>query len=110
MNSYLMLGKYTISGISRVSAARTHVVEEIVNKFGGELQTLYALMGDWDLALIVDFPDNESAMKSAVALRKYTDIIFSTYPAVSIDEFDKSVTDMFKGLMKTSIVKGEPAD
>ena len=105
-----MLGKYTLSGMSRVSAARTHVVEEIVNKFGGELTTIYALMGDWDLAVIVDFPDNESAMKSAVALRKYTDIIFSTYPAVSIDDFDKSVTDMFKDLMKTSIVQGEPAD
>ena len=57
------------------------------------LKSGYALLGDADLVLIVDLPDNEQAMKTSVALTKLLGIAFTTTPAVTIEEFDRLMAD-----------------
>lgn len=47
------------------------------------------LMGENDLALIVDFPGIQQAMKGSIELTKQTGISFSTAPALTVEEFDK---------------------
>ncbi|MFN3967204.1 MAG: GYD domain-containing protein, partial [Endomicrobiia bacterium] len=63
-------------------------------KFNGEVKSMFALLGEHDLVLIVDFPDIKSAMKASISLTKLTGISFSTLPAVTVEQFDKMVSDL----------------
>lgn len=91
MAKYLMLGKYTLEGIKGISKERTKKVKEAIEKSGGKVEAMYALLGEYDLAFLVDFPDNSSVIKASVSLTKLTGIGFTSYPALSVEEFDKII-------------------
>jgi len=42
--------------------------------------------------LITDFPAVADAMKASIALNKLTNISFTSFPAITIEEFDKIAT------------------
>jgi uncharacterized protein with GYD domain len=91
MATYFMFGKYSRDSIKQISAKRTNEAVAEIEKNGGKLNAGYALLGEHDLVLIVDFPGTEQAMKTSVALAKQLGISFSTLPAVSVEDFDKLV-------------------
>lgn len=91
MTTYLLFGKYSHDLIYKISVKRTNDAAALIKANGGELKAGYALLGEHDLLLIVDFPSNEQAMKTAVALAKMLGISFSTSPAIDIEAFDKLV-------------------
>lgn len=91
MATYIMLGKYSLEGIKEVSAARTEKAVAIIDSNGGVLKSGYAMLGEQDLILVLDFPGTEEAMKASVDLAKLTGIAFTTSPAVSLKKFDKLV-------------------
>ena len=67
MATYFMFGKYSSEALNQMSAERTNKAVSLLNKFGGEVNSMYALLGEQDLVLIVDFPGLEQAMKASVA-------------------------------------------
>ena len=89
MATYLMFGKYTLEALKGISAKRTEEAAALIKKHGGELKAAYALLGDTDLVLIVDLPDNGQAMKLSAAMAEKFNISFTTAPAVSVADFDK---------------------
>ena len=89
MAVFFMFGKYSGEAIKSISAKRTEKAVELIKKSGGEVKSMYALLAEQDLVLIVSLPGIEEAMKASVALAKLTGIAFTTAPAISIDEFDK---------------------
>lgn len=89
MAIYFMFGKYSLDATKAISAKRTQDTVATIQQHGGELKSAYALLGDVDLALIVDLPDTGQAMKTSAALSKLLGISFSTAPAMSVEEFDK---------------------
>ena len=91
MSTYIMFGKYSHDSIKEISAERTQKADQLISANGGSVKSGYALLGDTDLVLVVDFPSNENAMKASVGLAKLLGISFSTAPAVSMEEFDKLV-------------------
>ncbi len=91
MAKFLMLGKYSVEAIKGIAADRTKKGMEIIEKAGGKVNSMYALLGNYDLAFVVDFPGIAEAMKASVALAKLTGIGFTTSPAMSIEEFDKII-------------------
>lgn len=91
MAKFLMLGKYSVEAIRGIAADRTKKGVEIIEKAGGKVNAMYALLGRYDLAFIVDFPGVAEAMKASVALAKLTGIGFITSPAMTVEEFDKIV-------------------
>ena len=91
MATYLMLGKYTIDAVGKISAERTKNAIAVIGDFGGKVKAGYALLGETDLVLIVELPGTKEAMKASVALSKLLGISFATSPAVSVEEFDKLV-------------------
>ncbi len=91
MTTYFLFGKYSHDAVTQMSAQRTIEGDAVIEKNGGKIKAGYALLGKYDLVLIVDFPSVEQALKSSVALAKLLGISFSTSPAVSIEEFDKLV-------------------
>lgn len=91
MAKYLMLGKYSAEAVKGITAERTKKVTEAIEKVGGNVNSMFALLGAYDLAFVVDFPDNSSAMKASIAITKLTGIGFTTSAALTVEEFDKMV-------------------
>ena len=91
MATYLLFGKYSIDALSKISAARTKSVNSILGDLAGVLKAAYALLGETDLVLVVEFPSTEKAMKASISLAKKLGIGFKTAPAVSVEEFDKLI-------------------
>jgi len=91
MTTYFFFGKYTQDSIGHISSQRTKEARSVIEGNGGKLIGGYALLGEHDLVLIVDFPSMEQAMKTSIALAKLVGVSFSTSPAVSMEDFDKLV-------------------
>ena len=91
MATFFMFGKYSSEALKEMSAERTDKAVSLIKKFGGEVNSMYALLGERDLVLIVDFPELEQAIKASVALTKTTGVSFSSSPAVPVEEFDKMI-------------------
>lgn len=89
MAKFLMLGKYSSEAVKGMSSERTKKAIAIIEKTGGKVDSMYALLGKYDLAFVIDFPGIKDAMKVSIALTKATDIGFNTLPALTIEEFDK---------------------
>jgi len=66
----------------------------LIKKFGGEVDSMYAMLGANDLLFIINFPNIEQAIKTSVAVSKLTNISFTTSPAVTVEEFDKMMTEV----------------
>ena len=91
MATYFMFGRYTAEGVKGISADRTQQAQDVVKDLGGEIQSMYALLGEHDLVLITDLPGTAEAMKASIGLTKLTGIAFSSAPAVEVKAFDQLV-------------------
>lgn len=94
MATFFMFGSYSPKSVAKISTKRTDDTKALIEKFGGKLESAYAMLGEKDLVLIVDFPDTEQAMKTSVALSKMLGIGFSTAPAVTVEKFDQLTEDL----------------
>ena len=93
MTTFVMIGKYSSEAIRDISSNRTERAIELIKELGGKLHSMYALLGGFDVILIAEFPKLEVAMKASLGLSLLTGISFTTFPAVSIDDFDKMIGD-----------------
>jgi len=89
MATFIKCGKYSLEALKGIKAERTQKSVKLIEKFGGKVEAMYAVLGEQDLVFILDFPGIEEAAKSSIALAKTTGIAFSTSPAISVDQFDK---------------------
>ena len=91
MATFVMLGKYSQKSVKDISAKRTEKATQLIEQNGGKVISGYALLGEYDLVLVLELPDSDQAMKTSVALSKMLGISFVTAPAVSMEDFDKLV-------------------
>lgn len=94
MATFFMFGKYSSEAVKGISAQRTKKGNVLIEELGGEVVSLYALLGEQDLVLIPEFPGKEQAMKASVALGSLTGISFTTSLAVPVEEFDKMIAEV----------------
>lgn len=94
MATFFMFGKYSSEALKEMSAERTDKAASLIKKFGGRVNSMYALLGEQDLILIVDFLEIEQAMKASVALAKTTGVSFTSSPAVAVEDFDKMMAEV----------------
>ncbi len=94
MTTFFMFGKYSSEALKEMGAERTDKAVNLIKKFGGEVNSMYALLGEQDLVLIVDFPGVEQAMKASVALTKMTGVSFTSSPAIAVEDFDKIIAEI----------------
>ncbi|MBN2468202.1 MAG: GYD domain-containing protein [Deltaproteobacteria bacterium] len=94
MATFFMFGRYSSTALEKISPERTTKVIDTLRSLGGEVKAIYALFGEHDLVLIVDFSQMEQAMKASVAITKMTGISFTTSQAVSVEDFDKMMTEL----------------
>ena len=91
MAIFFMFGKYTPEARREISAERTQKSIEAINKLGGEVNAMHALLGPYDLLLCVSLPGIDDAIKASLTLSDLTGVSFTTSPAVTIEAFDKLV-------------------
>lgn len=89
MPIFMMFGKYSPKALKGVSPERTRQAVNIIQKQGGKVISMYAVLGEHDLVFTLDLPSPEDAMAVSVALNKLTDISFTTSPVVDVEQFDK---------------------
>jgi uncharacterized protein with GYD domain len=93
MPIFMMFGKYSSEALKGISPERTDKAVEVIKKNGGKVVSMYAVLGEHDLVLTLDFPDSEKALASSVALNKLTGISFTTSPVVEVEKFDKLIAE-----------------
>ena len=89
MPIFLLFGTYTNEALQGISAERTKKAVKLIEEHGGEVQSMYAVLGEHDLVFTIIFPSAEKAMAASLALRKLTGISFTTSPVVDVEEFDR---------------------
>jgi uncharacterized protein with GYD domain len=94
MSIFLMFGKYSIEATKQISSDRTEKARDMIQKNGGKIISMYAVMGEHDLVFTIDFPNADKAIATSVALHKLTGIHFTTSPVVDVEQFDKLVGDV----------------
>ena len=88
MAKFVMLGRYTQASMEDISASRTEKAQEAIRAHGGDTIGIYALLGAFDLMLVVELPDVEAAMQVSLELTSLTGVGFQTLPAVDVATFD----------------------
>lgn len=91
MATFFMFGRYSKQALEGVSVDRTRQAHQVVEKLGGEIQAVYALLGEYDLVVIAELPHMAGAMQASVELKRLTDISFFTTAAMPIEEFDQMI-------------------
>lgn len=91
MAKFIMFGNYSAEAVKGISAGRTAAAEDKIKELGGNIDAMYAALGEQDLVLIVDLPDVQKAMQASLSLSKLTGISFKTAPAVEVADFDKLI-------------------
>jgi uncharacterized protein with GYD domain len=94
MATYFLFGKYSSGATNGMTADRTEKANKLIHKYGGEIKSIYALLGEKDLVIIATFPDTKQAMKSSIAINKLTGIAFTTSEAITVEDFDKMIADI----------------
>ena len=91
MTTFFLFGRYTQDAMKKISSDRTRKAINEIQKLGGRVKSVYALLGDNDLVFIVSLPGPAQATLVSIALAKLTGIAFKTATAIPVDEFDKLV-------------------
>jgi uncharacterized protein with GYD domain len=94
MSTFFMFGKYSLESVERISAERTDKVRQLIDKLGGQVNVIYAVLGEYDVIMIVEMPNMATAMQASIALKRLTGISFCTAAAVPVEELDKLVGEL----------------
>ena len=70
MPTYVMLANWTDQGARQVkeSPKRVETARKALTEMGGEFKTLYMMMGDYDLIVIYEAPDDAVAARFTLLL------------------------------------------
>ena len=91
MPTYISMLRYTQQGISNAKSApaRIDAAKEAYRKAGGELKAIYLTMGQYDLVVIAEMPNDETVARMALALGSQGNIRSETMRAFTETEFRK---------------------
>ena len=88
MPKYIVLANWTAQGVKNVkdSAARWDAAKEAARALGATFETIYMVMGDYDLVAILDAPNDEVVAK--LLLHNASGGDFHTKTLKAFDESD----------------------
>ena len=91
MPTYISMLRYTQQGITSAknAPARIDAAKEAYRKVGGELKSIFLTMGQYDLVVIAEMPNDETVARMALALGAQGNIRSETMRAFTEAEFRK---------------------
>ena len=89
MPSYLSLASWTDQGIRDLKSApdRLDAVKEGVQAAGGRVIFFYMLMGEYDIAMLIEMPDDDAAAQVALRAGMSGNVRTQTMKAFTEEEF-----------------------
>ena len=95
MAKYLISGNYMGDGVSGLmdegAASRREAVEQLVASVGGSIEALYYAIGDADIFVIADLPDNASATAISLVVNATGMVNISTTVLMTVEEMDEAI-------------------
>jgi uncharacterized protein with GYD domain len=91
--TYIALLSFTQQGIENIkeSPARLDVAKKAYQAMGAELKEFYLVMGQYDMVIVAEAPDDETVAKLALAIGSQGAIRTETLRAFPEDEYRKIV-------------------
>ena len=91
MATYLMLLNWTDQGIKNIkeSPKRMEAAKKLAQDLGGEIKTVYMTQGNFDLAFIVDMPNDEKVASYVLKIGSFGNVRTTTLKAYSEDDYRK---------------------
>ena len=96
MATYISLVNYTQKGIEKIkeSPARLDAAKEGFRALGGELKQFYLVMGRYDIVVISDAPDDETAARAALMLGSAGAVRTETFRAFTEEEYRNIIASL----------------
>jgi uncharacterized protein with GYD domain len=96
MPRFLIRGNYTAEGTKGLikgggGTARRAAVQEMLRPAGGEIEAFYYALGEDDVYVIAQFPDNVSAAAISLAVNASGAVNLKTTVLLSPEEIDQAV-------------------
>ena len=93
MPKYLISASYTPEGFQGLkkdkASGRKKAVADALASIGGKLESIYYAMGEWDVYIVVDCPDNLSAVSLSAAACSSGLVRTQTVPLFTVEEADQ---------------------
>lgn len=96
MATYISLLKYTQKGIETIKDGpkRLDAAKEVFKKSGGELKHFFLVMGQYDLIVIGEAPNEEAVIKAILEIASKGNVQTATFRAFTEAEFRKIIRDL----------------
>jgi uncharacterized protein with GYD domain len=96
MATYIVLGNFTDQGIRSVkeTTKRAEAFKEMARKAGVKVKEVYWTLGQYDLATIVESPDEETATALGLSACSLGNIRTQTLRAFSAEEMGRIIAKM----------------
>ena len=96
MSKFISLVKYTSKGLENIkdSPNRLNAVKQLCKYMGAKVDAFYLTMGRYDIILIVDAPDPETAAKIILSISSKGSVSTETLPAFPEEEYRKIISDI----------------
>ena len=96
MPTYISLISFTQNGIDNIkeSPTRLDTAKEAFRAMGADLKEFYMVMGQYDLVVISEAPDDETATKLALMIGSSGSIRTETLRAYTEDEYRKIIASL----------------
>lgn len=95
MPKYLVSGSYTADGLKGLqkdkASGRRRAVTTALESVGGKLECCYFALGEDDVYLIVDLPDNVSVAALAISASASGLVRTRTIPLMTVEEVDQAL-------------------
>jgi uncharacterized protein with GYD domain len=94
MARYLWKASYTSEGtkglLKEGGTGRRAAVDQLVGGLGGKVEAFYYALGDDDLIVIAELPDNTSAAAISLAVASIGSARIKTVPLLTVEEIDEA--------------------
>jgi uncharacterized protein with GYD domain len=96
MATYIMLLNWTQKGIESIkdSPSRVEAARKAFKAAGGEMRGFYLVQGRYDMVVIAEAPDEETAAKLALAIGAQGNVRTETLRAFPEDQFRKIIASL----------------
>lgn len=93
MATYIMLVRYTQQGIQNIKASPTRLdaAKKAFRAAGAELKEFYLVMGQYDIVVVAEAPDDETMAKVVLAIGSLGNVRTETLRAFTEDEYRKII-------------------
>ncbi|MBI5545089.1 MAG: GYD domain-containing protein [Deltaproteobacteria bacterium] len=94
MATYLMLFRFTPKGFEHIkeSPARIEALKPQFRKANAEIKASYGLMGQYDTALVVEAPNDETIARLSMMIGQAGNVTCETHRAFGEEEFRRIVS------------------